>query len=456
MKKSGLYLFFIGLCLHACTLDEAFSDATDKSLPPVARMNDFTESKMKTIYLWAEEVKDRQPDLNEYPVNFFQSLVYAVKDPWSYIDGHYAESSADVRGFDNGFGYCLQLYYNSAFAYAWVCYVYPHTPAAEAGLKRGDIIYKINGEPVNIFNYSQLYASSLLQIELANLQQTNNGFTLVPQPTSYTLLPRHTEVNPVIVKKILRKNNHKVGYLHYTEFMDNGKNNLSDLTEVIRYFKKNHIDELILDLRYNRGGYLSAARHLCSLLAPSSAVSNEDLLITKQWNKEYHKKMVRKNLVAEHFDKETQADNLDLRRLYVITGELTASASELLISGLKPYLDEVILVGSQTQGKYVGAYTYQPDDPEITNWAIHPIVFSYRNARGESVEGGLMPDYLLTENEYNNLPLGNPEEKLLKTTLAILSGETISPTRHFTTNFRKTFTSYDRKHSLLIGVESRY
>ncbi|MDE5611790.1 MAG: hypothetical protein K2I90_07225, partial [Odoribacter sp.] len=121
------------------------------------------------------------------------------------------------------------------------------------------------------------------------------------------------------------------------------------------------------------------------------------------------------------FDPDVLTENLDLRRLYVLTGENTASASEIVISGLRPYLSEMILIGSDTYGKYVGMSQIIPPG-DLQKWTFWPVTFAYFNANGEDVKGGIAATY--TIQEYSNFlpPFGDPEDPLLGKALELIGG----------------------------------
>lgn len=438
------------LLLIACQ-DEKIGelDDTDKSLALVPRMNDFTERKMKSVYLWADRVSSRKVSLELPPIEFFNKLVYHEEDPWSYIDNNNSGTGANIEGYDDQFGYDLQFYSGLDQLFAQVCYVYPNTPAARAGLKRGDIILKNNGEYLTYSNLNELNTAEHVEIELAEIVEN----TLFLRDHKIKLRATKTDVNPVLLDTVLNYYGHKIGYLHYTEFADNQENSLKTLSITTDNLKQAGIQSLILDLRYNQGGYLTAARHLCSLIAPQSVIENESLLISKHWNEEYQKKYAgSKNMLEERFDKGVAAHNLNLQHLYVITSQRTASASELVISGLKPYLKSITLIGSTTRGKYVASTAFQPNDNELHNWVLHPIVFAYKNAGNESVKGGLPAQIEIKEAPQTMLPLGDIREPLLRAALNTITNrpqETEATTRG-ENRFTPIESATDKRRSLLL------
>jgi len=217
----------------------------------------------------------------------------------------------------------------------------------------------------------------------------------------------------------------------------------------------------VLDLRYNPGGDVEAARYLSSALAPKSVLEAEEILITKEWNdnmKEYWKSYPESppNIFEDKFDKRLiDNGNLDLNRVYILTGRGTASASELTITGLKPHM-EVILIGEKTVGKYAASMLLSPkvwttwqNDREISNWAIMPIVYIYANSRGDSFENGFAPDHLLPDNPREPAPLGSINERLLAKALYEITG--VAPV-----GAMKTAPLEPVTHGLARTISSRY
>lgn len=161
--------------------------------------------------------------------------------------------------------------------------------------------------------------------------------------------------DPILLDTVLQIENKKIGYLVYTSFIDNQTTSLSDLNNAIGRIKEAQVDEFILDLRYNTGGMLTAAKQLGSLLAPADAVGRSALFIHNNGTRLTNKKFQGiKDALEIHFDPGVLTNNLDLRKIYILTGKNTASASEVIISGLQAYLSEVILIGEKTVGKYAG------------------------------------------------------------------------------------------------------
>jgi len=131
-------------------------------------------------------------------------------------------------------------------------------------------------------------------------------------------------------------------------------------------------------------------------------------------------------VVRYPFDQQYADANLDLNKVYILTGNQTASASEAVINGLIPYLgvENVVLIGTKTEGKNVAMSSFKNEAHGLTLWPVIAFV-SNANNEGEYSEG-FKPHYELNENSLINwYPLGNPEEYLLKNTLSLITTGTM-------------------------------
>ena len=124
------------------------------------RINTFTKDKMTDQYFWADEVKDKNIEADLDPATYFANMKYA-DDPWSHITKSQGLGEiADASGYENGFGYNLNFWEDGGYIIAEVNFVYSNSPAAKAGLKRGDIITRMNGKKITTENYTDLYYNS--------------------------------------------------------------------------------------------------------------------------------------------------------------------------------------------------------------------------------------------------------------------------------------------------------
>ncbi|MEO0331882.1 MAG: S41 family peptidase, partial [Bacteroidota bacterium] len=236
------------------------------------------------------------------------------------------------------------------------------------------------------------------------------------------------QADPVLYTEIKTNIDSKVGYLVYTEFISGDSRQwLTSLGEALNGFQQENITDLIVDLRYNPGGEIEAAQFLASALAPASAVANEEVLVQYEYNNE----LTRAIRFTEGEDSENLIStlsgngyNLNLNRVIFLTAQGTASASELLINGLEPYM-EVVTVGEPTVGKFYGSWVI-PDleEPARHNWAVAPVVLKYANSLGETdFVDGLPPDYPVEDNLLAAYPFGDENDPVLAQALAVISAD---------------------------------
>jgi C-terminal processing protease CtpA/Prc len=428
MKGLAWIICCAGVLCWGC-IDEGLDDGSGPWSEPTTtngKFNDFLREKMTDIYLWADDARAKA---GRVPVDtsneaYLDAMRYHG-DPWSRLTGEaFDGEAAEIDdGYDTGCGWVVTVWTITHLGTKKIKlnYVYPGSPADKKGLKRGDFISRIDGRPVEDGNLYRLFSTR--ETVRVTVEPGGGG-----DDREVEVVPARFDVNPVGKVAVLPVNGARVGYLYYSSFVYTGdKASLEPLTEAFRYFKKQGLTDFVLDLRYNGGGYLNAAIHLASLLAPEKQVTGRDVLIRKTWNAEYEKK--NKDDKADHFDPDVPADaRLGLSRLWVLTSQGTASASEVVISGLSPYMD-VRVVGDITAGKYTGGSIFTPPaDAAMKGKAVYLITMSYKNSRGESVEGGIVPRIGYDANEINELfedtrDLGDPGEFILSRALADITGK---------------------------------
>ena len=228
------------------------------------------------------------------------------------------------------------------------------------------------------------------------------------------------EINPFYLHQMYDVDGKKIAYLVYNEFSTGPNNEGTEsvydeqMKQIFAQFKAQSPDAFILDLRYNNGGYLQCAQALGSLLAPASAMGKDFVNLT--FNEKASPQTIRYPFSTDYANA-----NLNLSKVYILTGNQTASASEAVINGLIPYMgaENVILIGNKTEGKNVAMTSYKNEAHGITLW---PVVASVSNSNNEGdYSEGFNPHYKLNENTLIQwLPLGNPEEYLLKNTLSLI------------------------------------
>ena len=243
----------------------------------------------------------------------------------------------------------------------------------------------------------------------------------------------------------------RVGYLVYNHFTS-GLSSTSteydeDLREAFQYFSSQQVNEFVLDLRYNNGGQVSCAQLLSTMLVPASALGQPLCYLEYRANSQEDRTplYLDENLIQG-------GANLNLSRLYVLTGSETASASEMLINCLKPYM-EVVLIGDVTVGKNMGSLTFTSPELLLT---MSPMVCKIYNSQGESdYAEGFQPDISVDESSdlTHFLPFGNQDELMLSTALGQMSGDTSASQDAASLRTAVKHTSVTRKVSKAVEMK---
>ena len=306
-------------------------------------------------------------------------------------------------------------------------YVYKDSPADKAGLKRGDIILTIDGTTLNVDNYYDLYSGDSYTVGLGTYSTEEN--TISSSGVSKSITAISFEADPVIHYEVKEIEDSKIGYLVYSDFTS-GVNDafLDSVGNVMDYFLENSVTDVIVDLRYNLGGESGAATYLASALAPKSVVEDNKVLVKMIYNKnvqDYFEQKDDDSHLTLRFS--SNESNLNLNRIYFLTAKSTASASELVIAGLDPYMD-VVMVGDSTYGKYTGAWVL-PDtnDPPKHNWCMVPIVSKYSNVSGfTNFKDGIAPDVYLKDYLLPARQFGDLNDEILAAAIEQITGMPLS------------------------------
>ena len=411
---------------------------------------------MSQWYLWNSEMPvPTDAQFFGEPETFFNKLL-AKKDKYSYIEMTGTESSS-TRAIDlrSSYGMDFALYVDPVTQsqsaperVARVLYVLPGSPADKAGIKRGQWITEIDSVHLSTKNYLGLVSGPATTLGISELNYSNiDSLYWEPAHVYKISASRHLEDNPFYVDTLYKLQGHRIAYLMYNRF-STGPNDTGNETQynaqmrsIFQQFKQQQPTDFILDLRYNMGGYLNCAQVLASLLAPADAMGK---IFCKL---EFNESQAPNHNEVYLFDKSlTGGASLGLPRLYIITSNLTASASESLINGLRPILGEenVVLIGSQTEGKNVASLSFKsPYD-----YTLHPIVATVYNGKGESnYSNGFAPNVKVDELQSIApfYPLGDVRETMLNTTLATILGYT---------DYKNTTRSENASTTLLLNPET--
>jgi carboxyl-terminal processing protease len=419
-------------------------------------IKDFIWKGMNFWYLYKEFKPDLQDDaftstgdyveyLDDWssPEYFFEKVLKYSKDKFSWIVDDYEDLESRFAGIRKTSGANItlgRLRRESNDLVGIIRYVIPGSPADHAGLTRGMLFTQIDGQQLTVGNIDELLGPDSFTFGFAKF--TNTGIETTGETAQVTKI-QLTE-NPILISKTLDVDGIKVGYLMYNSFTHNFDGELND---AFAQFKADNVNELVLDLRYNGGGRVSTAADLASMI---TGQFKGEVLIRTRYNDNIESLLNETSKVTRFDDRifdgnESDAgheshqsapiNSLNLNKVYVIATRSSASASELIINGLAPYID-VIHVGEKTVGKVQASVTlYDADIPyyEKTNlnpdhkYAMQPLISTSVNADGEAYPEGLVPDISQTEMWDNFGILGDPTEPLLATAL-----NEISNNRRFT------------------------
>ena len=302
------------------------------------------------------------------PEEYLEAIRYRPLDRgFSHISSR-AQTEAFYSGSQFiGFGFSThsELVSDGQAVQTRVSQVFEASPAADAGLQRGDVIVSVGdrtvtdwwraGELGGAFGPSEIGYETTIVYARGNAEHVTVRLTkqLVTIPTVSSL--RLYDVRGVTV-----------GYMFFRNFVEPS---VPALDEAFTQLHDAGVRELVLDLRYNGGGLVSVAQRLASLLGGART----DGLVLGEYA--FNDKNTFRNQ-AIRFERPPQALTLD--RLIVITSRATASASELVINGLKPYMP-VIVIGDRTFGKPVGQHRI-----DFCDKSAFPVTFTIRNANGEA------------------------------------------------------------------------
>ncbi len=421
MKKSFCYLFFAVFMLAIIGCAE---DNDDVAIPANnLEINDFVWKAMNFIYFYKDEVSNLADDafantqeyvsfLESYntPEALFDDLI-TPEDRFSVIVSDYRVLEAALQGnsVTNGLRLFGTIDDATGQFYLVVAYVVNGSSADVQGVERGMVITQIDGVTITPDNVSALVSPTTYTIGIADF----NGTTYEPNGQTFTLTKESLTENPVHIAKTLDINGEKIGYLMYNGFRANF---VGVLNQAFAEFSAEGVTDLVVDLRYNGGGRVTTAEDLSSMI---TGQFNNQLFAVLTYNGFQPNENIN---FGNQTDGGEAVNSLNLQRVYVLTTTNTASASELVINALNPYID-VIQIGTNTAGKYQGSVTVY-DSQNLTKngpefnlghyYALQPLISETENSTGfTGFDDGLIPDVSQSEDLMNLGILGDPNEPLL-------------------------------------------
>ncbi len=391
-------------------------------------INNWIYDNMSFWYYWNNQLPEK-PNRNQEPEDFFSSLL-STEDRFSALYDDYEEVLNALEGVSKEAGYEYALYRESesnSNVIAQVLYVKKDSPAEATDLKRGDIITHVNGQQLTLDNYQSLISqlSENHSITYRPMNATSSSSGTLGDPVTLNLTTVVLQEDPNFYSEVIDVDGtHKAGYLVYTFFasgIGEGIEYNNEMDQIIANFKAQGITDLIVDLRYNSGGYVDAAINLASLIGKN--IDESKVFFRREYNSTVtdYFNITETDEIVRFIAKAQNIGSSLSGNLYILTGTETASASELVINGLRPFMP-VKLIGEVTYGKNVGSIPiYEEDDP-ANRWLILPIVMKSFNSNGQSdYSNGFIPDLEVEEGIYL-LPIGSRDEPLLSAALAQIAG----------------------------------
>lgn len=388
-----------------------------------ADINKWILDSMKYWYYWSANIP-ANVNLNLDPESFFESILKRPDDRFSWIQNN-EELRNSLSGVIKTSGIAVAYYQfsNSPTAYASVRYVHKGSPADVAGLKRGDLLIRVNDEPFNVANGVVTNAGILSGNDPFSVTKgvLTNGTIYIGDKVSLTPVENFQESAIHLDTIITTISGKKVGYIFYNRFL---QNQAQQLVNVFVKFKSAGITELIIDERYNSGGSVSVAGLLSAMIHKNFNINSP--FIMYKFNNNLGQFMYSYGQVFGAANAGVVSSlNLGLDRVFVLATGSSASASELLINNLRPFMgtDNVIHIGKTTRGKDDASITISNSHTKFKgekDWGIQPIVLKYTNKDGVGeFVNGLNPHYDVGET-IPFAPMGSLQDPLIAKAFSII------------------------------------
>jgi len=452
MKKILFIALGLSLFFSACKKSSPSDNTATTTASPLDLMRDSVFLYAKEDYYWYDGLPDYATfnprgftgttdiaaltaevnKLSQYKINPTTSLPYEYYSPspgqakYSFIDD--GTTSTKLAGVSGDFG----------FSPFWIAtndlrikYVYPGSPADLAGVKRGYQIVSING------NTSLSYDGGTNLNFVINAYSASSTITMILKkydgtPLTVNMNTASYTIQPVITSEVLTQaSGKKVGYIVFNSFVSLASAQPA-LQTAFNTFTTAGITDLVVDLRYNGGGYVETAQYLDNLIAPTSVgtgvmytayfnpllTSNSETLLRNQVRRDpttntlYNYADNIDYSVAGNTTKFAKVGTLNISRVFFIVTGSTASASELTINCLRPYMN-VQLIGNTSYGKPVGFF-----DIDINKYTMYIPEFETKNSAGQGgYYSGMQPGTSTYPGYYGaddvTKDFGDPTEALL-------------------------------------------
>lgn len=426
MKSRVSVLFVVTLLLAAASCRKERGGDDFNPTDSVGIINKWIIDSMRTFYYWNEDIPS-SPDYTQSPELFYKSIL-SKNDRFSSIIYTPAPALDKSSFYKFGFHFAFVQVDGYDGYLGVITFVMANSPAFLMEWKRGDCFTKVNGVAVTARNLAavtkQMEESSSLQLTMATQENgvwkshydiTINGGRLIENPMYYT--------------RTFTSNGKTTGYLFYNYFDELYDDELLDAFARMRTAG---VSELILDLRYNMGGSVASSAKMAALIA--SSLTATDIYAIFEGNQRMGK---RARTLQEILNTSASdagrtytaltASRIQVNRVFILTTRATASAAELLINNLRPYM-EVVQIGEKTTGKdEAGFGIMDMRMPPQIHWELHPIVYKLFNKNGQGhYSDGLQPDVPLSEfSSFPLQPVATAADPLVRRALEEIYGANI-------------------------------
>ena len=397
----------------------------DKSIPDyTSDPSQFTD-KYSSADMVLDALKKLTPAHAAYPNGVFDRFSYMLG-----LDGYNTGATASGRlkmDTNDGYGIYVQLgTEDEKTAQPIIYFVEGGSPAQKAGFKRSDFITAVNGDSdysiavtctttgctINDASARDKMMNKLnaaLDAGTLKLQVKHQDGTTTTKDLTYA---NGYTIDPIYKDSVYTYNGNNVGYLALSSFEEIENNNVNQqkIDAAFEKFQTQQIKSLIVDLRYNGGGYVDASAYVADKIG--GAITKGKLMLTYEVN-DYIKATPSINKMFQDTKFEGKS-NLNLSKVYFLVSDRTASAAEMIINVLKPYLQvQIIASGTRTYGKPVGFFE-QVVQKKVSFW---PVSFLLKNSANFSdYWDGLVPDKS-NITDYVFVDVGDKKETMLATAL---------------------------------------
>ncbi|MFT5751411.1 MAG: carboxyl-terminal processing protease [Flavobacteriales bacterium] len=455
--KSYLLLFVASSLVFSCTTD------IDDEIRPASTVEiaDFIYRGLNYWSIYKADVPNLANDrfssesekktfLNtfETPEEAFEALT-STRDRFSILRDDYIELENALAGIRRSTGMRFSIFEdpnNSSNLYGVVRYVVNNSPAAAAGIERGMLFNAVNGGLLTTStDLNAIFGADNFTINLATYDGTDFTATGIDISLDQIALT----INPVHTVRTINTPDKTIGYLHYTGFTNEFD---PELNAAFAQLQSDGVTELILDLRYNGGGSIETANDLCTMI---TGQFNGQEFITQVYNEDRNaeNQFVRK--FNSNISNGDGINSLNLNRVFLITSGNTASASELILSGLDPYIP-ITQIGTTTRGKFEGSFLlYDAPAPNFRRseanpnhrYVMLPLAIKSVNANGfTDYFDGFIPDILIEEDPFNLGIQGDESDPLTQAAINAALGR--SATRNITIEPSRSLFESDEKDPL--------